>query len=292
VLPCFVPEIRSLFNLLSVLSYVKTENLNPGDIALHQHDYLLAESKSKHSPEMKILQQTHDIVEFVDCFHNIGLQYKSLLPVRINTRPCIYILQKREDADLGNLMPGTLSFDSSEQEAFVEQLMQSELESVEVVEEKVAAAPIEVQEADEKSYAELLQDEDYTSTPEPDMVEVEEVEDNEPEEIRDDQETDEPEAQDLPTIDVAEEEPVRLKRVYKSPKAKLQEQKHTKEDVAATTPPKRAKSNIQKIIKTAKAKQMIDDLSKLDLNEYCDLSKISPKDCLKRVIDEETIFET
>jgi alpha-1,6-mannosyltransferase len=266
---------------VSILSYVKTENLFPGDIELHQHDYLLAESKSKHSPEMKILQQTHDIVEFVDCFHNIGLQYKSLLPVRINTRPCIYILQKRDDADVANLMPANLSFDSGEQEAFEEKPVFIEVEDVDAMEET-----IEPVEDEAKSYAELLQDEDYTSMTEP---VVDKAESYEPDDLPEEQDNYEPEGND-PSAKYVEEEPVRLKRVYKSAKAKLQELKQTKEEAA--TPPKRAKSNIQKIIKTAKAKQMIDDLSKLDLNEYCDLSKISPKDCLKQVIDEETIFET
>ena len=49
----------------------------PGDEKLHQFTYLLTEAHEKYSNEMELLTKTHEIVEFIECFSNIGLQYES-----------------------------------------------------------------------------------------------------------------------------------------------------------------------------------------------------------------------
>lgn len=47
---------------------------------------------------MKLYEQTHDILEIIECFSQIGIQYKAMFPVKIKTKPCIFILQRRPDA--------------------------------------------------------------------------------------------------------------------------------------------------------------------------------------------------
>uniref|UniRef100_A0A182U469 Mannosyltransferase n=1 Tax=Anopheles melas TaxID=34690 RepID=A0A182U469_9DIPT len=58
-------------------TYSKLENLRPDDEMLHRFDYLLTEAQDKYSDKMRLLSQTHVIVEFVECFSSIGLQYRS-----------------------------------------------------------------------------------------------------------------------------------------------------------------------------------------------------------------------
>uniref|UniRef100_A0A182YQX0 Mannosyltransferase n=1 Tax=Anopheles stephensi TaxID=30069 RepID=A0A182YQX0_ANOST len=79
-------------------TYSKLENLRPDDEMLHRFDYLLTEAQDKYSDKMRLLSQTHEIVEFVECFNSIGLQYRSVLPVKIKTKPCIFIMRRRYDA--------------------------------------------------------------------------------------------------------------------------------------------------------------------------------------------------
>lgn len=81
-------------------TYRKDENLKAGDEELHKFDYLLAEVKSKYSPEMRLLRQTHDKIEQVECFSNIGVHYTSFLPIKIRTKPCIMILKKKPNGVL------------------------------------------------------------------------------------------------------------------------------------------------------------------------------------------------
>lgn len=77
--------------------------MKPGNIELHKFSHLLVEARNKYSKEMKILQQTHDIVEFVECFNNIGIQHKSLFPVKIKTKPCVFILKRKANMTLDKL---------------------------------------------------------------------------------------------------------------------------------------------------------------------------------------------
>jgi alpha-1,6-mannosyltransferase len=81
-------------------TYRKDEDLKAGDEELHKFDYLLVEVKNKYSPEMRFLIQTHDKIELIECFSNIGVHYTSLLPIKIRTKPCIMIMKKRPNAVL------------------------------------------------------------------------------------------------------------------------------------------------------------------------------------------------
>uniref|UniRef100_A0A182N041 Mannosyltransferase n=1 Tax=Anopheles dirus TaxID=7168 RepID=A0A182N041_9DIPT len=91
-------------------TYSKLEHLRPDDGVLHRFDYLLTEAQDKYTDKMRTLGQTHEIVEFVECFSSIGLQYRSVLPVKIKTKPCIFIMRRRLDL-LEGVQPGNVAPD-------------------------------------------------------------------------------------------------------------------------------------------------------------------------------------
>uniref|UniRef100_A0A1A9ZT19 Mannosyltransferase n=1 Tax=Glossina pallidipes TaxID=7398 RepID=A0A1A9ZT19_GLOPL len=78
--------------------YCKNENLNYTRVELSAFSHLLVEAKNKHITH---LQEDFETLEFVECFHSIGIQYNSFTPVRIKTRPCLGIL-RRKFYDFGN----------------------------------------------------------------------------------------------------------------------------------------------------------------------------------------------
>ncbi|XP_052834920.1 probable Dol-P-Man:Man(7)GlcNAc(2)-PP-Dol alpha-1,6-mannosyltransferase isoform X1 [Drosophila gunungcola] len=77
-------------------TYSKDESMNYTKADLEMFTHLLVEAKNKQNTDLwASLQNQFDTLEFVDCFNSIGIQYNSLLPVRIKTKPCIGILKKR-----------------------------------------------------------------------------------------------------------------------------------------------------------------------------------------------------
>lgn len=81
-------------------TYRKDEDLKAGDEELHKFDFLLVEMKNKYSPEMRFLLQTHEKIELIECFSNIGVHYTSFFPIKIRTKPCIMIMRKKPNAVL------------------------------------------------------------------------------------------------------------------------------------------------------------------------------------------------
>lgn len=81
-------------------TYRKDEDLKAGDEELHKFDFLLVEVKNKYSPEMRYLLQTHEKLELVECFSNIGVHYTSFFPLKIRTKPCIVIMKRKPNAVL------------------------------------------------------------------------------------------------------------------------------------------------------------------------------------------------
>ena len=60
-----------------------------------QFTHLLMEAKSKYSPNIKPYLRTHDILDSVDGFSHIALNYNMLPPIRIKTRPIIFIMKRK-----------------------------------------------------------------------------------------------------------------------------------------------------------------------------------------------------
>lgn len=75
--------------------YCKNESVTYDAEQTRYYTHLLVEAKNKNNVQLwSTLQKEFEIVEFVDCFNNIGIQYSSLVPIRIKTKPCIAILKR------------------------------------------------------------------------------------------------------------------------------------------------------------------------------------------------------
>ncbi|XP_031367088.1 probable Dol-P-Man:Man(7)GlcNAc(2)-PP-Dol alpha-1,6-mannosyltransferase isoform X1 [Apis dorsata] len=75
--------------------YSKQENLTIGSPEMLQFTHLLMEAKSKYSPNIKPYLKTHDILDSVDGFSHIALNYNMLPPIKIKTRPIIFIMKRK-----------------------------------------------------------------------------------------------------------------------------------------------------------------------------------------------------
>ncbi|CAH1637642.1 unnamed protein product [Spodoptera littoralis] len=74
--------------------YSKTESLALGQ--LQDYTHLLVEAKSKYSPNLKYFAQTHVILDSVESFSQVAMNYKLMPPVRIKTKPAIFILERKD----------------------------------------------------------------------------------------------------------------------------------------------------------------------------------------------------
>nr|SVE84204.1 EOG090X04MD [Daphnia pulex] len=75
--------------------YDKTENLKAGSPELRMFHYLIAEAKSKHAYNLRPYSETHDIVAHIEGFSHIRSSYNHFPPIRIKTKPCLFILKNK-----------------------------------------------------------------------------------------------------------------------------------------------------------------------------------------------------
>ncbi|XP_055376016.1 probable Dol-P-Man:Man(7)GlcNAc(2)-PP-Dol alpha-1,6-mannosyltransferase [Condylostylus longicornis] len=118
--------------------YSKKENLSFSNPELHSFQFLLVEARSKFLPDWSIITEKYEALEFVDCFSNIGIQYGSGFPVKIDTKPCVGIMKrriqakmkKRKKRDIDTLSPipnkDSLKKKKHESESVNEQIIQEE----------------------------------------------------------------------------------------------------------------------------------------------------------------------
>lgn len=83
--------------------------------------HLLVEAKSKYSTNLKPYSNTHDILDVIDGFSHITFNYNLLPPVKIKTKPSIYILKrkdgvcnKRVKKNAGQYITEDINFNSDE----------------------------------------------------------------------------------------------------------------------------------------------------------------------------------
>jgi alpha-1,6-mannosyltransferase len=78
-------------------TYSKVENLLPGSPEMFEYTHLIAEAKSKFSPNLKPYASTHDVIDTVEAFHQISFNYFTIPPIKIRTKPVLFILRRRDN---------------------------------------------------------------------------------------------------------------------------------------------------------------------------------------------------
>lgn len=256
-------------------TYSKDEYIKPGNPILHNFDYLLVEPKSRYLDEMQMLHETHDDVEFIDCFNSIGLQYQ-FLPVKVKTRPCIGLMKKKSTI--------TAEFMSADRLDDMLASSGSVLDSDEMIDdlrESILLDPPTYIEEDIDIIRELTNDPDNANELPPSF--------------------------DAFNISPDTAKPIqsntktKLKRLIEShfrSKGSIIESdkdvtddeylKDTNREFDSRFQPSHpsAKANIKRIIKAEQIKELVDNISKLDLNAVCDLEHLGTKECLKKIIDD------
>ncbi|XP_066991357.2 uncharacterized protein Alg12 [Anabrus simplex] len=118
--------------------YNKSENLRPGGKEMMGFTHLLIEAKSKYSVNLKPYSRTHDILDLVEGFSQVVFNYTTFPPIRIKTKPMIYILKRKEAfapeivdfSEEDTLNKDELSDDYDEDEVVSTELPETELELV------------------------------------------------------------------------------------------------------------------------------------------------------------------
>uniref|UniRef100_U5EW52 Mannosyltransferase n=1 Tax=Corethrella appendiculata TaxID=1370023 RepID=U5EW52_9DIPT len=246
--------------------YDKEEHLKACDKKLLKFDYLLIEAKDKYSHEMRIFSQTHEILEFIECFYSIGLQMRSF-PVRIKTRPCIYILQRKPNAD-------KISIDYYE-------MMEHE-ENGETG--GSSGLPIEVSEdIDLLNRIDEIIDDDFMEPQSEDANYQSNLQQPTEDIVGDAEEEDDNET--YPEIEIKRYYPPNRKEL-KSTRLKIRRiiDKHTKGDVAWEANVRSNQDTIDSILREDKMKELADDLSEIDFKKFCDLKTTTIKGCMKMIL--------
>ncbi|XP_072398528.1 uncharacterized protein [Diabrotica undecimpunctata] len=78
-------------------TYSKKEGLKPGDYELYRYTHLIVEGKSKFSQSLKPYSATHDVIDTVEAFHKISFNYLTIPPIKINTKPVLFLLRRRRN---------------------------------------------------------------------------------------------------------------------------------------------------------------------------------------------------
>lgn len=64
---------------------------------MYQYTHLIAEGKSKFSNSLKPYVVTHDVIDTIEAFHQLSFNYLTIPPIKIKTRPVLFILRRREN---------------------------------------------------------------------------------------------------------------------------------------------------------------------------------------------------
>ncbi|XP_017075178.2 probable Dol-P-Man:Man(7)GlcNAc(2)-PP-Dol alpha-1,6-mannosyltransferase [Drosophila eugracilis] len=269
-------------------TYSKDESMNYTQADLKGYTHLLVEAKNKQNTELwASLQNEYDTVEFVDCFNSIGIQYNSLLPVRIKTKPCIGILKKKPAPP-------------KEKKKTKEKKIKTKVPTVEEVTPSppVKDIPKVREEAKIKPTLQVdLEDDDGI------VATVEEMSLEQETNIEPEAEA-EAEAIETPAkeINFQELRTLALGQATKKSRAatklkirKIIEQHYlakgkqiendSTEQTQKTPGRPGLRQSVKSIIKQERIKEMIEQIATMDLTRICDLEKTSTKDCLKQVID-------
>ncbi|XP_055905771.1 probable Dol-P-Man:Man(7)GlcNAc(2)-PP-Dol alpha-1,6-mannosyltransferase isoform X2 [Eupeodes corollae] len=298
--------VSRFMEIRSDWSYDKRENLTFIESDLINYTHLLVEAKSKFSYDLTYLQENYETIEFVDCFSSIGIQYNSFLPVKVKTKPCIGIMKRK-----AGLKKKSNFEKKSERKLKVEKVEEFEevIEPVEMTPTPVVDVPQEeeILPKEEPPNATFSSPSINTTT-----STLTSIEEDDGVVITNGDSLEEDSATPTKEINFNELRNLALGKITKSTRSKLREiieqhyrskgsviendskEQHYKNDTVTPSSKlggggggeKRNRMTVKSIIRQEKIKQMIEKISMMDLTKFCDLDKISTKDCLKSVIDE------
>ncbi|XP_037730329.1 probable Dol-P-Man:Man(7)GlcNAc(2)-PP-Dol alpha-1,6-mannosyltransferase [Drosophila subpulchrella] len=273
-------------------TYSKDESMNYTQADLELYTHLLVEAKNKQNTEIwASLQNDFDTLEFVDCFNSIGIQYNSLLPVRVKTKPCIGILKKK-------------ALPPKEKSKTKEKKIKIKAPAV----EKVTALPTvedipkikEETKIKPKLQADLDDDDGIVATVEEMSLEIETNIEPEAEVEAEAVETPTKEInfQELRTLALGQATKksraatkLKIRKIieqhYRAKGKQIENDSAEQNQKTPGSPGGRPglRQSVKSIIKQEKIKEMIEQIATMDLTRICDLEKTSTKDCLKQVID-------
>lgn len=242
---------------------------------MHAFRFLLTESKGKFAEETVRLEETHEIVEFVDCFASIGLQYQSVFPVKIKTKSCIVIMEKIRLDDEEEVEETTITSTMGNRRK------KRNKRTAQIVVEQPARPIVENTSTDINSIYDEFSDDI--------SVELE---------LDEDQFVEEELAVDKQHASATNKPQKELKRTKFKIKALIEAHYRAKgriieadvgsgEDIVEkVTPIMSTKTNIKQIIRAEKIKELVEKISHLDLKIVCDLDTMSTKQCLRKLIDD------
>ncbi|KAK0182522.1 hypothetical protein PV327_000657 [Microctonus hyperodae] len=81
----------------STWRYSKEENITYDDPKILQFTHLLVEANSKYSSAIKPYLMNYDIIDSVDGFSHITWNYNVLPPIKIRTKPMIFIMRRKKN---------------------------------------------------------------------------------------------------------------------------------------------------------------------------------------------------
>lgn len=71
--------------------------MTTNDPEMLQFTHLLIGAKSKYSPKIKSYLKTHDIIDSIDAFSHIAFNYNMIPPIRVKTKPSIFIMKRKSN---------------------------------------------------------------------------------------------------------------------------------------------------------------------------------------------------
>lgn len=245
----------------------------------------MVEQKGKYFYENEDIQRTHEILDTANCFSNIGVEYRSVFPIKIKTRPCIIILRRKNGVVPPQMKPRLIEAT------------------------KINGVNIPDGTADTEDTGDFNDDAkavDDTANMEDEYIDdTENIENSDAiDDIDDASDLDDilspMENGSLNQMDHDEHgniDETDLKKPTTETKHKLKKLivKHYQQKAAKVFPNDRTdlvtaskhsiKSNIKQIIKKEKIKELIEKISQIDLRTVCDLERESTKQCLLKIID-------
>lgn len=259
-------------------SYSKEENIKLDDPKLLAFTHLLVEQKGRYFFENEDIRRTHDILDTINCFNNIGVEYRSVFPIKIKTRPCIIILRRKLDIAAPQIeiayqhtvddihVDNNVNIENSQPIAETEYQ-----ENLELIEDLVLNGKEENEneyEKNDEENAEELDDPlnllDNTIPNDDDQNNIVETE------------------LKKPTIETKRKLERLIERHYQS---KVTKEPLNERNDLLTANKQSIKSKVRNIIREEKIKEMIEKISQIDLRTVCDLERETTKQCIIKIID-------